>query len=475
MKRFFSYAVSALLCLPMLAGNDDPVVISVNGTNIPKSELEYFYKKNRIDQTDKGNQINEYAELYLNFKLKVQAAIDEGLDKNESFLKEFKEYRDLQAEDYLVDTLYLEEYARMTYDQSVQDVGPDGLAYMLMMSSIPDDDSQEALITSMIRVDSLYNCLEEGQDFTRLAISYSEDRYASDGGICGWMSRDMLPDGIADILFKLNPGQYSQPFVFEGTPMIIMMAAHRDLGSYEENRPQIYEWMRGEDRVMQEARKRKAEYYSKKFSWDMPVDSAMVYMDQVLEEIEPEFGFISREYHDGLLLFEISNRMVWEKASKDTEGINAYFEKNRSKYRFEEPVFRGMVLFCVDEDVFHSIEKAVQGLPISQWADTIVTFNRNKSQVRAMRGSSETGIFKKGQNAYIDKLVFGTGEYEPLKGFPYVGVVGNVLDAPENVRDVITQVVDDYQKSLEQEWVKQLRKKYKYKIYKKALKKISLD
>ena len=274
MKRFFSYAVSALLCLPMLAGNDDPVVISVNGTNIPKSELEYFYKKNRIDQTDKSNQINEYAELYLNFKLKVQAAIDEGLDKNESFLKEFKEYRDLQAEDYLVDTLYLEEYARMTYDQSVQDVGPDGLAYMLMMSSIPDDDSQEALITSMIRVDSLYNCLEEGQDFTRLAISYSEDRYASDGGICGWMSRDMLPDGIADILFKLNPGQYSQPFVFEGTPMIIMMAAHRDLGSYEENRPQIYEWMRGEDRVMQEARKRKAEYYSQKFSWDMPVDSA---------------------------------------------------------------------------------------------------------------------------------------------------------------------------------------------------------
>ena len=134
-----------------------------------------------------------------------------------------------------------------------------------------------------------------------------------------------------------------------------------------------------------------------------------------------------------------------------------------------------MVLFCVDEDVFHSIEKAVQGLPISQWADTIVTFNRNKSQVRAMRGSSETGIFKKGQNAYIDKLVFGTGEYEPLKGFPYVGVVVNVLDAPENVRDVITQVVDDYQKSLEQEWVKQLRKKYKYKIYKKALKKISLD
>jgi peptidyl-prolyl cis-trans isomerase SurA len=92
-----------------------------------------------------------------------------------------------------------------------------------------------------------------------------------------------------------------------------------------------------------------------------------------------------------------------------------------------------------------------------------------------MRGSSETGIFKKGQNPYIDKLVFGEGEYEPLKGFPYVNVIGNVIDAPESVRDVITQVVEDYQKSLEEQWVKDLRKKYKYKIYKKALKKISFE
>ena len=474
MKRFFSHVVSVLLCLPLMAGNDDPVVMSVNGNDILKSELEYFYRKNRIDKFENSNQIKEYAELYLNFKLKVQAAIDEGFDKKESFLKEFKEYRGLQAEEYLVDSVFLEDYARNTYEQSVQEVGPDGFEYMLMMSSFPADDTEEELEVSMLRVDSLFRCLEEGQKFETLASEYSDDRYASEGGHCGWMSRDRLPDEIADILFELSPGQYSHPFVYDGIPMIIMTMAHRDLGSYEENRPQIYEWMHGESGIMYEARKRKAEFYSKKFSWDMPVDSAVIYMDQVLEEIEPELGFVSREYHDGLLMFEISNKMVWNKAS-DPDGAEAYFEKNRKKYRFDQPVFRGMVLFCIDEDVFHSIENAVKDLPISQWADTIVSFNRIKSQVRAMRGSSETGIFRKGQNAYIDKLVFGEGEYEPLNGFPYVGVVGKLLDAPESSRDVISQVVEDYQKSLEQEWIRQLRKKYKYKIYNKALKQISLD
>ena len=79
MKRFFSYVVSALLCLPVLADNDDPVVISVNGNDIHKSELEYFYKKNRVAETETGKEIMEYADLYLNFKLKVQSLSSKSL------------------------------------------------------------------------------------------------------------------------------------------------------------------------------------------------------------------------------------------------------------------------------------------------------------------------------------------------------------------------------------------------------------
>ena len=92
-----------------------------------------------------------------------------------------------------------------------------------------------------------------------------------------------------------------------------------------------------------------------------------------------------------------------------------------------------------------------------------------------MRGSAESGIFKKGQNPYVDKLVFGEGEFEPMKNFPYVNVIGRILKQPENMTDVSAQVAEDYQNYLEKLWVDSLRKKYSYSINRKALKKVNLD
>lgn len=134
-----------------------------------------------------------------------------------------------------------------------------------------------------------------------------------------------------------------------------------------------------------------------------------------------------------------------------------------------------MVFFCQDEDVFKQIKKELEGVDVSEWVSKAVEFNKESVKLRVMRGPSGNGIFLKGQNAYVDKIVFGTGEYEPMKNFPYVNVVGKVIKEPENINDVSGKVNDAYQNYLEQEWIKKLRKQYKYKIYNKALKKVCLD
>ena len=128
-----------------------------------------------------------------------------------------------------------------------------------------------------------------------------------------------------------------------------------------------------------------------------------------------------------------------------------------------------MVFFCVDEDVFHQVEGAVKDLDISQWIDTIVKFNREKILVRVMRGTSETGIFRKGQNAYVDKIVFGQGEFEPMKNYPYTNVIGRTIKNPECLEDVSSEVLEDYQNYLEEQWISQLRNKYKFTVNKKVL------
>ena len=468
MKRIISFVFSAVLCIPFYAQADDPVVMTLNGYDVNKSEFEYFLNKNKTETAVSKKIVKQYADIYLNFKLKVQAAMDEGLDKTEAFLEEYKMYRDMQAEYYLVDTLFLEETARRTYERSLDDVGPDGLASISIISLTPKEDTEESFMEQVELMDEIYEMLEAGQSFPELARKFSTDNLAASGGVAGWVSRSQVPEDVADVVFSLAPGEYSHPFVSDGTVFLIKVDARRQIGSYEENRADIYQWML-QNEYYSEAKRRMANKYAERLGWEMRGDDAVAHLDSVLEEVEPEFGNLSREYHDGLLLFEISNRRVWEKASNDREGLENYYNSHIRQYKFKEPCFKGMVFFCIDEDVFHQVENAVKDLEISEWIDTIVKFNREKIVVRVMRGTSETGIFRKGQSAYVDKIVFGQGDFEPMKGFPYTNVIGRKIKSPECLEDVSAEVLEDYQNYLEEQWVNELRKKYSFTVNKKVL------
>lgn len=472
-RKCLSLLALAVLSLSAVAGGDDPVVMTVAGNDIPQSEFEYFLNKNLEDGIDGMKTLKEYADLYVDFKMKVQSAVDAGIDTTEAFLAEYREYRDMQALPYMLDSAFLESVAHGSYEQSVREIGPDGLIYLCVISVAPENSSEAEWNRCVSLVDSIHTVLAAGGNFNEMARRYSNDSYAQRGGEVAWMARSQLPDDIGGIAFSLENGTFSRPFISEGVPMIVGVMGHRDLGTYEENRDGIYEWMQGELPIMNEAKRRKAMEYAETYGWDVTdQDSAVMIMDSRLEQIIPEFGHVSREYHDGLLMFEVSNREVWDKASNDREGMEKLYYDNPKLFRFDEPRFKGMVFFCKDEDVFHQIESAVDGLPIDQWADTIVTFNRGKSLVRVMRGSNETGLFRKGQNVYVDKLVFGEGEFQPMPNFPYANVIGKKLSAPESIRDVAPELSEKYQEYLESEWLKRLHGQYKYKIDKKALKRL---
>ena len=473
MKRILTCIISALLCIPFHA-QDDPVVMTVNGYDVKKSEFEYFFRKNNTETNITRKTVMQYADLYLNFKLKVQAAIDEGMDKSESFLSEYGMCREAQAEDYVIDKEYLERSARYAYDMAVAQAGGEGLTHLYVISAQPRDETQEALAESYDLLKSVYEKLQSGESFQELARRYSTDDVAEKGGEIGWVLYEDLPEDIAEIVYSLDVGEYSEPVVSGGMVFIVMVSERRDIGTYEENYDDIYRWLLRSG-ALEEAKRIKANDYAQRLGWSVRDDEAVAYLDSVLEEIEPDFGNISREYHDGLLLFDISNREIWEKVSNNPEDMEAFFLSHQKQFRFSEPCFKGMVLFCRNENIFNQIKSKLDGLDMSEWVDTILAFNKDDIKLRVMRGSSENGIFKQGQNAYVDKIVFGKGEYEPMKSYPYVNVVGRVLKQPDSINDVAGEVADEYQKYLENEWIKKLRKQYKYKIYKKALKKVSLD
>ena len=186
-----------------------------------------------------------------------------------------------------------------------------------------------------------------------------------------------------------------------------------------------------------------------------------------MEAQDPSLKYLIQEYHDGLLVYEISNRQVWEKAQKDSIGQENFFRKHKKNYKWEEPRFKGMAYCTRQAEDIANVQKAVKGKPFEQWANILrSTFNADS----VLRIRVEEGIFSKGNNALVDKQIFGKDTVAtPLKDFPYTAVYGKKLNAPESVDDVRQQVISDYQEVLEKQWVDALRQRYHVEIDEKVL------
>ncbi|MCX6308235.1 MAG: peptidylprolyl isomerase [Bacteroidia bacterium] len=89
---------------------------------------------------------------------------------------------------------------------------------------------------------------------------------------------------------------------------------------------------------------------------------AMTYEDKNLEKKYPEFGHLMQEYRDGILLFEVSNREVWDKASQDTKGLEKYFKDSVAKYNWDKPRYKGFLISCANSEVASKAKKMIKKL-----------------------------------------------------------------------------------------------------------------
>lgn len=173
------------------------------------------------------------------------------------------------------------------------------------------------------------------------------------------------------------------------------------------------------------------------------------------------------EYRDGMLLFEISDRNVWSKAKQDVEGLNSYFRANRANYTWDKPRFKSYVVFATSDSLL--------SLAKDYLAKNMVASDSLGATLRRQFGRDikvERVLAAQGENAITDYLGFN-GPKPEAKGkwayyFPYNY---RVISAPEEALDERGAVTTDYQAVLEQEWLKDLAKKYPAKVNKKVFKK----
>ena len=463
MRRFLIFAVAGLFASLVQAQDADPVLMTVNGVDVPRSEFEYSFNKNNGEGVIDKKSAEEYAELYANYKLKVQAALDARLDTMQSFQDEFELYRDQLVRPTFVTDQDVELEAFRAWQRAKERVGERGLirpAHIFLRLSTKATDSQQQQLKE--RADSIWQALKNGADFEALAKQYSQDyRTAQQGGQMPWIGPKQTYPEFEQAAYALQTGQFSQPVLAPDGYHIILMKERKQLEPFEEVKSDIirqFEQQGIREAIAQQRVKQTVEerQITEKAYMQQRADS--------LAAADTEMKYLILEYHDGLLLYEISSREVWQKAEKDEGALNAWFLAHRSDYTWEEPHYKGIAYRTKEKADVKAVKRCVKSLPFGQWADVLrQTFNPDS----VIRIRVEKGLFKPGDNALVDQLGFKITpkkEFKPMADYPYTAVYGKKLKRPEDYTDVRSEVVTDVQNQLEQEWVAQLRRRYPVKI-----------
>jgi peptidyl-prolyl cis-trans isomerase SurA len=173
----------------------------------------------------------------------------------------------------------------------------------------------------------------------------------------------------------------------------------------------------------------------------------------------PEYGYLLKEYYEGILLFEIMEDEVWNKASEDSVGQVKYFEGHRKDYQAGERV-KATIYSSTDPVSWDEIKPTlVQG-----------TEDEVQKKLAALRIKYESGFFKKDDKAILTKIPWSSGMHSiENNGIYYLAWLKSILPAGDmSFEEARPAVISDYQNFLEKGWVDQLKKKYAVKINEKG-------
>lgn len=203
-KRVFFVIATFIFSLSVFAqngANEDPILFSVDDTPIHVSEFEYIYKKTNGDKaTFSKESLQEYLDLYIKFKLKVERAKEMQLDTVPSLIQELAGYRRQLADSYLIDREVTEKLIKEVYEHSKEDVD---LSHILI-SCAPDAAPQDTMIAYQKALEAKEK-INSGNRFDEVARTYSKDKSVEkNGGRIGYVTA-LFPNGY----YELEKAAYS--------------------------------------------------------------------------------------------------------------------------------------------------------------------------------------------------------------------------------------------------------------------------
>jgi peptidyl-prolyl cis-trans isomerase SurA len=189
-----------------LTAQNSPTIMSIDGDPVSKREFESIYKKNNKDSVITDAALDEYVELFINFKLKVKEAEALKLDTNPAFVSELQGYRKQLARPYLVDNAKKEELLREAYDRLHTEVEASHI-----LINVDEDASPADTLAAYKRIQAIRaQVMKPGADFGKAAKESSDDPSAkSNDGYLGYFTALQMVYPFENAAFRTEKGKVS--------------------------------------------------------------------------------------------------------------------------------------------------------------------------------------------------------------------------------------------------------------------------
>ncbi|HZX75270.1 MAG TPA: peptidylprolyl isomerase, partial [Cyclobacteriaceae bacterium] len=211
-------SIFILLCLSFLSlgqirkkqteNSAQPItVFTIAKQPVFASEFIYLYKKNNQKTENTDEKIQEYMNLFINFKLKVLEAYSRKMDTTETFQNELRTYREELKRPYRAEPDDLNRLTLEAYQRLMEEIK----ASHILITIAPDASPADTL-KAYEKAQAIRKQILAGEDFEKLAREFSEDPSAKvNGGSLGYFTALQMVFPFEDAAYKLKPGQISLP------------------------------------------------------------------------------------------------------------------------------------------------------------------------------------------------------------------------------------------------------------------------
>ena len=393
----------------------DTVLFSVNGKAVTTDEFSRYC--GNVAQTEtmlSERQLDDY----ISFRLKVEDATCLGLDT----LPEFRQQLDILKDEVMMTYRNRQKHPQGSWNSA--NVDDRSVKLSIATIPLPQSASKRMEYDALLRMDSLYSYVATNGGTWEGFPEWVRDGVVVENGVVRPYA-GLLKEFTTQISM-IGKGQTSRPFVSPFGVHIIRLESR----NCEDDEQDIFDE----------------------------------------KELEKRLS----EVHDGLLAvfweeWRFGSGSAFQRVNPNL--LSAYYEAHRKDYLWDLPHYKGAVIHCSDKKYASQIKKALKRLPVEAWDESLAALMKDNPEWKA---EIESGLFKIGDNVYIDNSVFKCGILPAHRDNSYFFVMGKKLvKGPGSYRDVLSQVRKDYMNWQKKELMRVLKSKYKLEINQDVLKTVN--